>query len=123
MKGMEDNAFGRKEVRELKDDVSVVNADGILIVAVGFGSYDEVTLRCNEPGLLRKVRAAADMGEMVEIIPLASRFQAGWNTPLEVLTAMMSAVPGRSVIVQTPKTVLEAMDSAANPVSGSHRIY
>jgi len=110
-------------VRELKDDISVVDADGILIVAVGFGSYDEVSLRCNVPGLLRKVKAAADMGEMVEIIPLASRFQAGWDTPLQVLTAMMSAVPGRSVIVQTPKTVLAEMDSVANPVKGSSHVY
>lgn len=110
-------------VRELKDDVSVVDADGVIIVAVGSGSYDEVVIRCDEPGLIRKMRAAADLGEMVEIIPLASRFRAGWDTPLGILAAMMSVAPGRTLILETPCDSLAHILSVSGSNSDPNHVY
>lgn len=109
------------KMKEIKDPISVVDADGVIIVAVGFGSEKDVVLRCDDENLLALVRRAADWKNEVEIIHGVKRFEAGWETPIAVLAALMSAVPGRSRILETTPEITRTLNRLASPAGVDNR--
>lgn len=102
-------------MRKIEDPVSVVDADGVLISAAGAGGREHVVIQSDNPELVERVQAAAEARKKIAIIHGAKEFTAGWDTPTEVLTALMCAVPGRSIILEAPEEALEALRKAAGP--------
>ena len=102
-------------MRKIEDPVSVVDADGVLISAAGAGGKNHVIIQSENQELVERVRRAAETRMSVEIIHGAKAFTAGWETPTEVLAALMAAVPGRSIILEAPQEALEALRKAAGP--------
>ena len=102
-------------MRKIDDPVSVVDADGVLISAAGAGGKDHVIVQSENQELVERVNLAAEIGQEVEIIHGAKAFTAGWETPTQVLAALMCAVPGRSIILEAPEEALKALRKAAGP--------
>lgn len=102
-------------MRKIEDPVSVVDADGVLISAAGAGGEAHVIVQSENAELVERVRAAAEARKEVEIVHGAKSFVAGWDTSIEVLAALMAAVPGRTIILEAPQDALELIRKAAGP--------
>lgn len=102
-------------MRKIEDPVSVVDADGVIISAAGAGGKDHVIIQSENAELVERVKAAAEAQKTVEIVHGAKDFTAGWGSSIEVLTALMAAVPGRTIILEAPQDALELIRKAAGP--------
>jgi hypothetical protein len=93
-------------MKKLDDPTFVVDADGVLITAVGIGSKHTVSIRSDNPEFVRKVKLAADTHAKVNFIYGADPLTAGWKTNDEVLAALLAAAPGRSYVKEAPEDAL-----------------
>lgn len=102
-------------MRKIEDPLIVVDVDGELVFATGYGSPDETLIQSDNPSLVAAVKAAADAKTVVEFIPHAPKLVSGWESPMGVLAAMLSIKPGRAYVKEAPKEVLEELHSMFNP--------
>lgn len=97
------------------EPVFVVDADGVLITAVGVGNKDSVTFSSSNVQFAKDAAFAADVELNVEIIHGAQGYQAGWDTEEGILAALMSVAPGRTYIKVIPDSLLLKIHKLAGP--------
>jgi hypothetical protein len=106
-------------MKKIDDAVFIVDADGVLLTAVGYGSPEEVTFRSDDPQLITRAKEAADSQAPINIVYLAPDFIAGWDTPIGLLAALVAAAPGRTYIKTAPEEAMQAIWDAAGPQDGN----
>ena len=92
-----------------EDPVFVVDADGMLIIAVGYGSKKEVVIRADDKTMIAQAEQAATRKEKVNFIYGASPLVAGWDTKLGILAALLAVRPGRSIIKEAPPELIDIL--------------
>lgn len=102
-------------MRKIEDPVIVVDVDGELVFATGYGSSDETLIQSDNSSLVTLAKAAADAKTVVEFIPHAPKLVSGWESPMHVLAALLSVRPGRAYVKEAPQEVLEKLHSMFNP--------
>lgn len=102
-------------MRKIEDSVIVVDADGELVIATGYGSPEETLIQSNDASLVAAAKAAADSKTLVEFMPHAPKLTSGWDSPLEVLAALLSVKPGRVYVKKVPETVLKQLHAMFDP--------
>lgn len=105
-------------MQKINDAVYAVDADGVLITAVGVGSKDKVVIKSENPELVRLATTAADACTPVEVVYNAEPILSGWDTEIAVLAALMSAAPGRTYIREAPQAAMEEVWALAGNDEG-----
>ncbi len=102
-------------MKKINDPTFVVDADGVLVTAVGIGSKDKVLIRSDDAALVERVIEAADTQTEVTIVNNAAKFTAGWDTEIGILAALVASAPGRTYIKEAPEVALQQIwDRAEN---------
>lgn len=106
-------------MKKIDDAIFIVDADGVLLTAVGYGSPETVNFRSDSPELIARAKEAANTNMPVSIVHLAPDFISGWDTPMGILAALVAAAPGRTYIKTAPEEALQAIWDAAGPQDGT----
>jgi len=103
-------------MRKIAELVLVVDADGTMIASAGYGSPEATSFRSDDASLVKRAKEAATLGLEVEFHYGFPTIRAGYATPLEVLAALLATAPGRSRILDAPKSVLDELERTTGAI-------
>lgn len=106
-------------MKRIEDPAIVVDADGTLITATGVGDKNSVVFRSENAELVSRAKHAADSGKPTEILYKAKPVNAGWDSLMSILAALMATVPGRCYIISAPDEVLQGIQDLNDAPSGA----
>jgi len=109
-------------MKKIEDPEFVVDSNGTLIVAIGAGSPDDVTIQSENREYVEMAKMAATAGTSVEVIHLAQPFVAGWTSNLGILTALLAVNPGRTSIIKAPEDALAEINRIAFPAGSDPNV-
>lgn len=95
--------------------VFVVEADGVLVTAVGVGNAQTVMITCVNHDIITRVERAAGLRSTIDYV-WGVPITAGWDTAEGVVAALLHAAPGRTRLLRAPEETIAALNLLVGPV-------
>lgn len=100
-------------MKKINDPTTVVSIDNVLIVAIGMG--ESIAIRSENLEYVQSVKQAVALSTLVTLIPLTKEVEASFDSNVGILAALMSANPGRTIIVEIPEETEKFLEKLRGP--------
>lgn len=96
-------------MRKVEEQVIVVDADGVLVAAVGEG--ESVSFHCKDTYKLAAVKNAVKQKSMVALRFRGPLVEANTDSMLGIYAALQCAAPGRTILKEAPEELVNILST------------